>query len=558
MNPPPHATRTRDPYSQIVYYGFMKWCRIRGMLLAVCVFMLMSLPVSPLSPAAQELIRQRELVIALDQSYVNFNPHEAWSIEMAQVFSAMSEGLFSYHPATMEPLPALAASVENLDPYTWRIFLRRDGRFSNGDPITAHTFVDSWRALIAPGASHQYASMLDIIRGVREYRTRRPSRDQQPLGFYAEDTYTLMLELTAPAPYLLSILCHHSFSAVHPDNLASPSSETPSGFISSGPFAVESVSGDEILMVRNPYYWDAASVALERVRFRYYDSPLALVGDFEQALVHWSLQYIQPSLISDRSLLTGYPEYSTGFYYFSAVRGPYADPRVRTALSLLVPWEALRNPQIFFAPASSLVPPTASYYGAQGPVRQDRARAQQLLAQAGFPEGRGLPPLKIAVYPGSLLEQTTRSIAEIWSNELRIEVSVDVRPYSEYASGDTALQYDLAFMSWIGDFFDPYSFLALWHSESSLNLGSQFNPIYDSMVERALKTYDVQERYQQFVKAEQYLLDQGTVLPLFHGVSLNFFQDALVGGWIPNLLDIHPIKYLYFIDRSPASEERRL
>ncbi len=527
-------------------------------LTAVLILISFTVPLMGYSPEAEALIMRRELVIALDRQDVNFNIHEAWSIEMAQVLNALAEGLFSYHPVTMEPIPAMATSVESIDSNTWVIRLREGIRFSNGDPITAETFRNSWLHLIAPGMNHPYASMLDIVTGARSYRTGRGSGDPSTVGIDVLDSRTLKLSLVTPAPYLLNILCHHSFSPVHPENLGNMNQDTPKGLISSGPFMVESITPQEILLTENPYYWDAQSLELRNVRIRFYESQWQLVSDFQSGLVHWSLRYINPALLLDGDLVIGYPEYSTGFYYFSAIEGPYADPRVRQALAHLIPWEQIRSPEVFFVPAGSLVPQTAQYYGAEAVSRRNTATAERLLSSAGFPGGEGLPPLSIAVYPGSLIEKITNMLADTWRESLGITVTVDVRPYLEYSSEEARGKYDISFMSWVGDFYDPYSFLALWHSDSSLNLGGQYNPIYDSMVDRALREHDTRKRYQLLRDAEQYLLTQGTVMPLFHGVSINLLHSSIIGGWSPNLLDIHPIKHIYFRDLPSLQEGIRL
>ncbi len=532
--------------------------RLRNIVLILILIPVAAGFVYGLSPEAEELVVRRELVIAMDREYVNFNPHEAWSIEMAQLFNTIAEGLFSYHPVTMEPVPALASSVESDNSRTWVITLREDGRFSNGDPITAQSFADSWLHLISPEKNHEYASMLDIIAGVRSYRTGRSRADTSGIGIRVLDDYTLQLDLVSPAPYLLNILCHHSFAPIHPENLGRMDRDSPESFISSGPFKVESVTDSEILLEVNPYYWDRDYLELRKVRIRFYDSQWSLVSDFQSGLVHWSLSYINPALLVDSDLVIGYPEYSTGFYYFSAIEGPYADPRIRQALAYLVPWQDIRTTDVFYVPARSLVPPTSSYYGVEAIPGQNRERAMRLLSSAGYPEGRGLPTLKMVVYPGSLLEQVTSDIAQVWRNSLGLEVVMEVKPYIEYASQSDKYEYDISFLSWIGDFFDPYSFLSLWHSDSSLNLGGQYNPIYDSMIDRALRNEDTDERYRLLGKAEQYLLDQGTVMPLFHGVSINLLHTSMLGGWSPNLLDIHPIKHIYFREHPGLRDGVRL
>ncbi|MCF7954109.1 MAG: peptide ABC transporter substrate-binding protein [Spirochaetales bacterium] len=495
---------------------------------------------------SRTLIEEKEFVLAMEREYIDFNPHSAVSTEMAQIFNGISEGLFSYHPQTMDPVPAIADSVDTDDFISWTIYIREGAAFSNGDPITADTFVKSWKALIDPSKNYEYASLLDIIKGVRAYRRGENDADVQDLGFQAKDSQTLLIELNSPAPYLLNILCHHSFSAVHPENIRNPQPDSPKTYISSGPFMVESSDSEHISMKQNPFYWDSESLNIQKVRVQFYNTTWSLIRDFQSGKIHWSMKYIDPAFLLDDNVIIGYPEYSTGFFYFSAVEGPYADPRIRKALALIIPWAEIRNSTKFYYPTDHLVPQTGSYNGVTGIKEQNLEKAFEILEMAGFPWGQGLPPIKIVIYPGELLEKVTRIIADTWEEMLNTTVTMEVKAYDEYIASDLSKNFDLQFLSWVGDFFDPFSFLDLWYSSSSFNLGNQYNPIYDTMIDKALKEGDTVKRYEKLKEAEQYLLDQATVLPIYHGVSINFFHYDIIGGWSPNLLNIHPFKYIYF------------
>ena len=501
--------------------------------------------VPPKIESPVKLRQASEFVVAfqIDDEPFTFNPQKSTNIHSAQLFTAIAEGIATYHPASLEPIPGIAEDIETSeDGLTWEITIREDARFSNGDPITAYTFEDTWFYFIDNATSGDMASLLDVIRGVRAFRTGLNS-DRGSVGIRAVDRSTLRLELNAPAPYLLKILCHHIFVPLHPDNLRAIDSLSPETFISSGPYMIIARDDDEIYLERNPYYWDSEHVNSRYVRVEIRKSGLDLLLDFSGELVHWSEAYIPIPLMYDENNVVVYPQYSTSFYYFSENSGPYSMPDVRRALYLLIPWEEIRESRNALFPTNSLVPQDSQYHGAIGLEGENRELALKLLEEAGYPEGRGLPEFHMAIHPGEALEEMTDLITDVWSSALGITVITDVVPFSVYLGEPENSPYTMGFITWIGDFYDPYSFLNMWLSDSNFNPGKYQNPEYDTLIRHGLDQSEDPDRFVYFREAENILLQQAAVIPISHGVSVNFVNEHIVDGWYPNLLDIHPFKY---------------
>jgi ABC-type oligopeptide transport system substrate-binding subunit len=268
-----------------------------------------------------------------------------------------------------------------------------------------------------------------------------------------------------------------------------------------------------------------------------------LLSEFSEGLVHWSEAYLDIPLLLDRDVLQIFPEYSTSFFYFSADSGPYADPDIRRAMALLIPWESVRDVSASVYKTDSLIPQDFSYNGNSGISARDRLEAFQILRKKGYPAGRGLPTMEIAIYPNAQLERMTDIITDIWSEELGITIIIDVVPFSYYINKSDH-PYAMAYLSWVGDYYDPMSFLNLWTSDSSFNPGKYSNEEYDRLIDEALKQSDEDARYELLLEAEQILLDTAAVIPISHGVSINFIDTDAVDGWYPNLLNIHPFKFM--------------
>ena len=150
-----------------------------------------------------------DLTISFSSGDMELDIRKAYLADEAQLFTALYEGLFSYHPSTMSPVPALATRWEvSEDKKQWIFTIRNDAKYWNGDPVTAEDFRAAWISQLSPARESPYSSLFDIIVGARNYRLGR-QRDASRVGIEAPDAQTLIVRLTAPASFFPSMLCHH-------------------------------------------------------------------------------------------------------------------------------------------------------------------------------------------------------------------------------------------------------------------------------------------------------------------------------------------------------------
>ena len=155
-----------------------------------------------------------ELTVAFSRHDIELDFRKSYFASEAQIFSAIYEGLFSYHPLSLEPVPALAERWELSDDKTqWTFLIRRNAKFWNGDPVRAEDFRAAWLSLIDPRRESPYSSFFDVIDGARNYRNG-VTRDQNTVGIKAVDDRTLVVKLSSPASFFPAMLCHHSFSPI--------------------------------------------------------------------------------------------------------------------------------------------------------------------------------------------------------------------------------------------------------------------------------------------------------------------------------------------------------
>lgn len=482
----------------------------------------------------------REFTVAYGgRASIAMDPLHAFTVTEAQLFTALSEGLVSYHPASLEPVPGVARSWRvSDDGLRYRFLLRDNARFSDGTRVVAEDFRASWLRVIDPGEQAKYSLLFDVIAGVADYRAGIGGAEQ--VGIRAISAGELEVVLERPAEHFLRTLAHHAFAPVYPVYRAQVGWERKAPIIGNGPFWLAEWRAGEIVFERNPHYWARSTVDLDRLRIRFFDDPLAITAGFMAGDIHWAGW--GENVDDDHPLfpfVVGNWLFGTTYFVFRAADPPYDDARVRRALALLVPWE--RVPRA----TSVLVPRMAGYPAVEGLAAGDARAAERLLEQAGFPGGAGLPPIMIKV-GSEVAAEWGKLLEDAWETDLAVDVTVaHVRNYADYLAEIEAGAFTLTISSWIGDFVDPISFLQMWTSASNLNDAGYASRDYDRTIDRALTATGL-DRLQLLAEAETLLLQDAVILPVRHALSQSLIDLQRISGWTPNLLDIHPFRYLGF------------
>lgn len=522
-----------------------------------CIFLLLLSSLTLLSaralverqPQKVELLldKNSNFTIALNQSLdpITFHPHTASDADSLLILNGLYEGLYALDPVTATPQLALAERVEkSADNLVWTFYLRDALAFSNGDTITAQSFIDSWISLLSlsqAGNNSSLASLFDVVLGAKEFRLKTSSIKR--LGLKALDQHTIEITLASPAPQLPSVLALPAFAPLHPSQRGNKERYQAIHLITSGAFVVEQENSAQVILRKNPYYYDLESVGSDYITILRSLNEQERAAAYQADEIHWSTAFISLSALKSPRDLRLAPQYGTGFYFFSAADGPYAKPEVRKALTALIPWEEIRKTSGQLFPSSHLIPFAQQL---EEEVQQlDKNQVLALLGEAGYSNSSDLPPLAMAIHRGSQLEQVSHQIADIWSSELGLTVVLDTVSLSLYTYNPKHSPYDFAFATWIGDFMDPFAFLHLWLSDSSYNLGRLHDPIFDDYVHLALgEETESESSHYYYNLAESRLLSERAVIPMHHSFSTNFINSERVEGWYVNLLDIHPLKYL--------------
>jgi peptide/nickel transport system substrate-binding protein/oligopeptide transport system substrate-binding protein len=483
-----------------------------------------------------------ELTVTFSSGHVELDFRKSYLSQEAQIFTGIYEGLFSYNPYSLEPEAAVARRWEtSSDKKTWTFTLRRNAKYQNGDSVKAEDFRAAWLSLLEPGGDSPYSSLFDIIKGAREYRLGQ-NKDPRQVGISAKDDETLVVELNNPAAFFPSMLCHHSFSPIHPSMLDDRAwaSGKP---VCNGPFYLEEYSPDRITLRKNEYYWDSNNVALNKLTFKFAKDGEDAAALWNSGESRWISGNVNTNALTDLSGVSVNAMFATHYYYIRSAKKPWDDYRLRRALVLALPWKELREG--YFLPAKTLIFPLPGYPEIEGVEKDNIEEARKLLEETGFPGGAGLPSLVIRVTPSEEADRIAQIMAIAWADELGIEVKTDVVPYENYFQSLKQNDYDIGATTWIGDFADPYTFLQMWRRDSNLNDARYNDADYEALMEKSM-TEEGDRRWKTLAEAEELLLNRGSVLPISFSPAVNIVDTDELDGWYPNVLDVHPFKYFSF------------
>jgi oligopeptide transport system substrate-binding protein len=486
---------------------------------------------------------QKNFIIVEPPRLHELNPQITSYASDSQILTGLYEGLFSYNPLTLEPQYAIAKDYKvSRDKKRMQFIIRDEAKFSNGEKITAQSVKDSWITLLStPNAP--YASLLDIIRGAAEFR--RGEVPASEVGIFVNDEKTLSVYLTRPANYLPKVLCHSAFSVIHrnPD-------------VYSGAFVLEDMNEKQIVLKKNPEYWDEKNTHMERITFIQSSGAEETAFLFNDGQIDWVIADLNPEKLLNKSAIRMDAEFGTAYYFFKTSRAKPADeygvkktsvwdyPEFRNAVLEAVPWDVLRGNPI--VPATTFVYPLPGYPTVQGFDYTDEREAINKMNEArkkyDIPSYQKLK-LTFELTQFVLSEEKIEAFKKALE-PLGVELVTKEVPVQTYLPGVKTSDSDLFAYTWIGDFADPLAFLELFSSTSTLNDSGWSNSRYDELLEKAASVSET-ERLKLLAEAETILLDNGLIIPLYHPVSFNILNLAEVGGWAPNSFDIHPLKYLY-------------
>ncbi len=519
------------------------------------------------SRTLEEATRAKVLLLCEGSEPRTLDPQQAQGVPEHHIIMSMLEGLVGCDKDDQaKSVPGMAKSWEHNDDFSsWTFHIGEDRRWSNGDPVTAQDFVFSYQRFLTPNFAAPYADMLFILKGGEDYFHGK-TKDFNDVGVKALDDHTLRLDFVGPTPYLLSMLQHDAWTPVHPGTILrfgqigtrDTKWTRPGNNVGNGPFRLKTWRENDVIEVeKNPLYWDAANVKLNGIKFFTIENQATYDRAFLAGQLHKS--YDVPLDKTPRyrriypDMLRLDPYLGVYFYRINVDRPALRDVRVRQALNYAIDREAIcRN--ILRAnqkPATGYTPPGMEGYEPLHKYGFDPERARKLLADAGYPNGKGFPKFDILFNTMESHRIIAEAVQQMWKEELNIDVGLQNQEWKVYQDTQNKKNYEISRSAWIGDYVDPSTFLAMWTTGNGNNNTNWANPKYDELLAQSYRIGDPQRRLDVLRQAENLFLDEAPVVLLYWYVRDYLIQPS-VRNWTPLVLDNHNYK---FIDLQPAPED---
>ena len=487
------------------------------------------------------------------------DPHITVGVPENHIQLALFEGLVSKSSATLEVIPGVAESWQVSEDGLHYVFhLRKNARWSNGDPLVAEDFVWSWYRALLPSLGNQYAYAFFGIKNAERFN-KGELTDFNLVGVRARDKYTLDVELSYPVPYFLELLDHHSMDPVHRatiEKFGAPGDRgtawtKPENFVGNGPFVMKEWVPNKVVSVKkNPFYWDESSIKLQEIHFYPIDKSTTEERMFRAGQLHIIRQLptdrIEHYQTHHPEVYRFYPNFTTYFYRFNTRRPPLDDVRVRQALAYAIDRQQIveRVTRGGQPPARSFIPPMHTGYQSSATMPEDIERARELLAEAGFPDGKHFPPLTILYNTDEDHQKIALVIQQMWKKALNIQVKLENQEWKVFFASQRTGNYDIVRGSWSGDFYDPQNFLDVFRAGNGNNRTGWANAQYEALMQQATQTRVQSERFALFQDAEAILLAEAPIMPIYTYTS-NALVAESVKEWHNNIMDYWSYKHVY-------------
>jgi len=486
----------------------------------------------------------------------SLDPHKTSTVYEAHILRDLFMGLTT-ESAKAETVPGAAESWTISDDgkiYTFK--LRADGKWSDGSPVTANDFVFSWRRLVEPATGSEYAYMLAPV--VNAEPITAGEKKPEELGVKAVDDHTFEVTLNAATPYFLEMLTHQATYAVSQANVEKFGADfvKPGNLVSNGAFTLaEFIPNDHITLVKNPQFFDAADVKLDKVNYYPTEDRSTAVKRFEAGELDSNDDFPTEQLADLKAkfgdeVRVG-PYLGTYYYVFKITEEPWSNPKVRHAISMAIDRNFLaesvwKNTMI---PAYSFVPPGITGYDAQATDyasmdqldREDEAK--KILGELGYGPDH---PLQMEIrYNTSENHKNTAVAIQEQLKPLGIDVTLlNTDTKTHYANLENHGEFDVARAGWIADYKDPENFLALCKTGAGNNYSQYSNPDFDADLAKAAAETDPAKRMGELADAEKIGVAQDLcVLPLLF-YSYHTIVSSKLHGWEDNVLDRHPSRFI--------------
>ncbi|WKW44475.1 oligopeptide ABC transporter substrate-binding protein OppA [Kosakonia cowanii] len=512
-------------------------------------------------PAGVQLAEKQTLVRNNGAEVQSLDPHKIEGVPESNVSRDLFEGLL-ISDVEGHPTAGVAEKWENKDFKVWTFHLRKNAKWSDGTPVTAHDFVYSWQRLADPKTASPYASYLqyghianidDVIAG------KKPTSE---LGVKAIDDNTFEVTLSEPVPYFYKLLVHPSVSAVPKAAIEKFGDKwtQPANIVTNGAYKLKDwVVNERIVLERNTNYWDNDKTVITQVTYLPISAEVTDVnryrsGEIDMTYNNMPIELFQKLKKEIPKEVHVDPYLCTYYYEINNQKAPFTDVRVRTALKLALDRDIIVNKvkNQGDLPAYSYTPPYTDGAKLTEPAwfkmtqEQRNAEAKKLLAEAGYTADKPLT-FSLLYNTSDLHKKLAIAVASIWKKNLGANVKLENQEWKTFLDTRHQGTFDVARAGWCADYNEPTSFLNTMLSDSSNNTAHYKSPAFDKLIGDTLKVTDEVQRAELYSKAEQQLDKDSAIVPVYYYVNARLVKPWVGGYTGKDPLDNIYVKNLYII-----------
>lgn len=519
--------------------------------------------------AATEEAGENVLHVQVGPSPETIDPALNSAVDGANMIIHAFEGLLKFDQDN-QVVGGLAESWETSeDGLTWTFHLRPDLKWSDGSALTANDFVYSWKRVADPMTAAPYA--YDLLNQVVGY-DEAAAGDIDALGVSAPDDSTFVVTLSSPCMYFDKIA---AFAVMVPVQQATIEANgdawttVPETYVTDGPYYMtEFTDGSQIVFTKNPNYWDAENITFDQIVWHLIEDSNAAYSAYQQNEVSMIKAVPTEEIPSLEGNAEFHVEPIMGTYYvsFNTQKAPFDNALVREALSLAIDRDYVANTimQGTYSPAKNFVGPgisdaepgssfeevTTATYGDHFDVANyeaDLAKAKELLAEAGYPNGEGFPAIEYMTNDTGYHKAVAEYLQSAWG-ELGVNLTINIQEWKTVTADRRSGNFDVARNGWVYDWDDPSNMINLLETSNGNNDGKYSSAEFDKLVDDARNTTDVAEHYSLLHEAEQVLLNDAAMAPIAYYNDFWLQKDNLKGTWHS------PYGYWYFMYGSIEAE----
>lgn len=497
-----------------------------------------------------KLAADQTLRINLSAEPPTFDPAQAQDSQANTVLKMMYEGLVRLD-ADGKEVPGAAESWD-VDGTKYTFHLRKDAKWSNGDPVTAKDFVFAWERVLSPDTqpAAPYAYQLYYIKNAEEFNNGT-IKDFNEVGVKASDDYTLEVELVNPTPYFLGLTSFYTLYPVHQSVKDDVKWATdPSKMIVNGPYTLTNwTTGQSLEVTKNDQYWDKDSIKLNKISMSLVESGATELesyrnGELDRAgapngeIPSDQIPIVQKEL-PDEYKVKGIA--GTYYYQFNSKAEPFQNAKIRKAFSMAIDRQAIVDKITMGGqiPAYGAVP--EGILGAEGEFRTEHSdkeyfqenvdEAKKLLEEGMKEEGyTKLPDITLIHNNGEGHKKVATAIADMWKKNLGVDVKIQNQEWGVFLKNRQNLDYQIARSGWSADFNDPMTFMDLWMTGAGNNDLGYSNPEYDQLLKDARSESDLKKRDEYFAKAEEiFIKDDMAYMPIYYYTNVALEKPNLKG-----------------------------